>query len=315
MYGFGLRLAASVVSVCFALVVGSGCSGTVTTTTNTGNSSTVALLSVERSASASDTASTPGTHASAYFMRLQAGADSVLAARLVGADLSLPAVGQCESADALWNRGLPLASLEPVDLVDVGQVSLEAGQTMETMAARAFPDVVDLVSGVVYTTRDQITDTLPDGERYVFRISGSAAFPPAALGALAPSPPADVQISGSPLGTDAVAVARQDLPLHWQAFPGGSVIYVDIVPNDEGAVGRVRCTFADVGDATIPAGALPHGAAQTVAFHRVLRAPAEPVDQDAQLPQGPAGAVNLDGAEIRFDLATTGALRFEAAAP
>jgi hypothetical protein len=298
-----------------ALALGSGCSGTVASSTSPGNSSTVALLSVERSASASDPTAIPRAHASAYFIRQPAGADSVLAAQLVGAALPLPAIDRCEATDGLFNQGLPLASLEPVDLVDVGEVSLEAGQTKETMAARAFPDVIDLVSGVVYTSRDQIADPLPDGERYVFRISGSPTFPRVALGATAPSPPADVRVAGVPLEGAAIAVDRRELALHWQAQAGNGVIYVDIVPTEDGAVDRVRCTFADDGEATIPLAVLPHGATQTVAIHRVVRAPAQAVEFDADPAQGEAGPSSLDGAEIRFDLATTGGLRFEVAAP
>jgi hypothetical protein len=301
--------------VFFALVVGAGCSNAVVSPSSAGSSSTVALLSVERSAAAGDSTVIPRAHASAYFMRLPAGADSNLAARLVGAALTLPAIDQCESADSLWNRGLPLASLEPVDLVDVGQVAIEAGQTTETMAARAFPDVIDLVSGVVYTSRDQIADPLPDGERYVFRISGSPAFPRVAFGATAPSPPTEVLVAGTPLESAPIAVPRQDLALRWRPNGGDSVIYVDIVPNDDGAVTRLRCAFADDGEATVPLAMLPNGATQTISIHRVVRAPAQGVDWDADQTQGEAGSLNLDGGEIRFDLAATGGLRFETAAP
>jgi hypothetical protein len=298
-----------------ALVLGPGCSGTVASSSTTGNSSTIALLSVERSVSASDPTVTPRAHASAYFMRMPAGADNVLAARLVGAELPLPAIEHCESADALWNRGLPLASLEPVDLVDVGQVALDVGQTTETMAARAFPDVIDLVSGVVYTSRDQIAAPLADEERYTFRISGSPAFRRIALGATAPGPPAEVVVAGTPLESADITVPRRDLSLGWRAQRGDGVVYVDIVPNDDGAAGRVRCAFADDGEATIPLAMLPRGTAQTIAIHRVVRAPAQAVDWDVAPTQGVAGPSNLDGGEIRFDLAATGGLRFETAGP
>ena len=298
-----------------ALAVGSGCSGTVTSSSNTNTSSTMALLSVERSAPASDVVSAPRSHASAYFLRLQAGADDVLAARLVGASLTLPAVDRCESIDALWNQGLPLASLAPVELVDVGEVSLEAEETSETMAARAFPDVIDLVSGVVYTTRDQIAASLPDEGRYVFRISGSAAFPRVTLGANAPGPPDEVTIGETPLGSAPIVLERRDVALRWRAGGGASVIYVDLVSNEDGAVDRVRCTFADVGRAILPSTALPRSATQIIAIHRVLRETPETRGWDGEQLQGEAGSRGLDAGEIRFDLAVTGGLRFETAAP
>ena len=44
---------------------------------------------------------------------------------------------------------MPLATLGPVDLIDAGEVALETAEGRDTLAVRAFPDVVDLVSGVV----------------------------------------------------------------------------------------------------------------------------------------------------------------------
>src|SRR3954469_3694385 len=71
------------------------CSGTVVSSSDASATSTQALLRVERTAAAAD----PGalrSHASAYFLRLQAGADPTMAARLVGAADMLPAAGQCQ---------------------------------------------------------------------------------------------------------------------------------------------------------------------------------------------------------------------------
>src|SRR5262249_34993147 len=164
------------------------CSGNVVTTSDASTSTTQALLSVERTVTATDAPSSVRSHASAYFLRLQAGADRTMAARLVGAAAVLPATGQCQPVQMLGDPGMPLASLDPVDLVDVGEVAIEASQVRATLAARAFPDVVDLVSGVVYTTRDLMGDPLPGEGAYTFRISGSYALPAMALEGRAPGP-------------------------------------------------------------------------------------------------------------------------------
>src|SRR5438132_10901842 len=157
------------------------CSGNVVSASDASASSTQALLSVERTTTVTDAPASVRAHASAYFLRLQAGADRTLAARLVGAADVLPAMGQCQAAPMLNDQGMPLASLGPVDLVDVGEVLLEASSTRATLAARAFPDVIDLVSGVVYTTRDLIADPLAAQGAYTFRVSGSSAVPAMAL--------------------------------------------------------------------------------------------------------------------------------------
>src|SRR5258708_7533667 len=111
------------------LLLAAGCSGTVVSTSDASTSSTQALLSVERTASVGDPVASARAHASAYFLRMQAGADQNLAARLVGASNLLPPLGQCQQVEVLGEQGMPLASLGPVDLIDVGDVALEASQT------------------------------------------------------------------------------------------------------------------------------------------------------------------------------------------
>jgi hypothetical protein len=64
---------------------------------------------------------------------------------------------------------------------------------------------------------------------------------------------------------------------------------------------RVRCTFANTGAGEIAQAVLPKAASQTISVHVVHR---EPVV-----------ATGIDFGEIRFDLATTGTLRFDAPHP
>ena len=115
---------------------------------------------------------------------------------------------------------MPLASLGPVDLIDVGEVALEASQTRATLAARAFPDVVDLVSGVVYTTRDLVADSLPEQGDYSFKISGSPALAPMALEARRPERSTNLSVAGLPLTGQATVLPREDLSVTWKAQPG-----------------------------------------------------------------------------------------------
>ena len=264
-------------------------------------STTQALLSVERIASAGDPAGTARAHASAYFLRLQAGADPSLAARLVGATSILPALGQCETVGVLSDQAMPLATMGPVDLVDVGEVALEASGTRATFAARAFPDVADLVSGVVYTTRDLVADPLPDHGTYTFRTAGSSALPPMTFEARAPGPTTDIYVAGVPLRAETVALRRGDLSVRWDPTPGTDHVYVELASTEDGPLERVRCSFANDGEAVIAASALPRAATQSISIHLVRR-------------EGVA-APGLDGGWIRFDLATSGTLRFEGSAP
>jgi len=256
------------------------------------------LLSVERTVAAGEPTASVRANASAYFLRLQAGADQALAARLVGAANVLPAIGQCEPVAVLGDQGMPLASLGPVDLIDVGVVNLEAQATRATLAARAFADVVDLVSGVVYTTRDLVADPLPVLGAYTFKISGSPALPAMALEGRAPGQVDEPYVAGRPLGPDTITAPRADLAITWQPQSGTDLVYVELASAEDGPLERVRCTFANEGRALIASSALPKASAQSFSIHLVHR---EVVT-----------APGLDGGEIRFDLATSGTLRFEA---
>jgi hypothetical protein len=279
----------------------SACSGNVVSSLDASATTTQALLSVERTVAASDAPVSVRAHASAYFLRLQAGADHTLAARLVGATDVLPAMGQCQPAPMLTDQGMPLASLGPVDLVDVGEVSLEASETRATLAARAFPDVVDLISGVVYTTRDLMADPLPGAGAYRFRISGSPAVPPMALEARAPGPVEHLYVGGYALRGEPLSLPREDLAITWQPPAGADLVYVELASTEDGPLERVRCTFPNEGRAVIGVGSLPKANAQSIAVHLLHR-------QEVTAP-------GLDRGEIRFDLATSGPLRFEGDRP
>jgi hypothetical protein len=278
-----------------------GCSGTVVSGSDASTSSTQAMLSVERTAIAGDPAGSVRAHASAYFLRLQAGADPGLAARLVGAQADLPAVGQCEAIGVLSDQAMPLATLGPVDLVDVGEVAVEASNVRATLAARAFPDVADLVSGVVYTTRDLVTNPLPDHGTFTFRVAGSSTVPPLTLEALAPGPANNLSVAGMQLRGDALPVQRGDLTIRWEPAASTELVYVELASLEDGPLDRVRCTFANDGQGVIAASALPRAAMQSISIHLVRR-------------EGVA-APGLDGGWIRFDLATSGTLRFEGTTP
>jgi hypothetical protein len=274
-----------------------GCSGTIVTAADASTTTTQALLSVDSTTQAGDAAGSAGAHASAYFLRLQAGADPALAARVVGTSLVLPALGQCAPVEIMGDEGMPLASLGPVDLIDVGQVSLQGPTTRAVLAARAFPDVVDLISGVVYTTRDPVADPMREPGSYVFHVSGSSTLPAMSLVAHAPGATDRLYVGGYTLGAEPLSLARGDLALSWQPNPYADAVYVELASLEDGPLERVRCAFAASGSAIVPASALPRANSQSLSIHAVRR---ESIS-----------AMGLDGGEVRFDLAVSGTIRFD----
>lgn len=244
-------------------------------------------------------AATPaGLSAAAVFLRLSAGSNERIAAHLVGVDLFLPDLGTCAPIEVLRDNGLPLASVNPIDLVDVGEVTVETDSTKATLAARVFPDVADLISGVFYTTRTGSGVSPVARGSYRLRATGSSTFPSTALQATAPADFEWLLLNEQPIQSDPLVLGRADVRLQWSANQA-DIVYVNLSSSasEDGVAERVRCTFPDEGHGTIPVSVLPRSANQRISVHRLhTEAVQEP---------------GVDGGEIRFNQALTANLRFE----
>jgi hypothetical protein len=257
---------------------------------------TEGVVLVERASSADGTVQ---TNVSAKFMRLSAPVDVDLAERVVGARLDLPALGTCRvdaaAREKVGNNSRPV--LGPIELLDVGDVSLVTGASRLALGARAFPDVGELVSGMFYTAPDAATE-LPWADTYTLQGTGSALVEHFAIQVEAPPPPSEVRIGGLPLNS-AVVDTRFPTAVDWDGQPRGDQVVVDIgVPS--GA--SVHCAFKDSGKAILPSLAVigsrlgPLPSAGSIRVHR--------------LRQRTFTAVGLDAAELRFDLSVTGHVTF-----
>jgi hypothetical protein len=187
------------------------------------------------------------------------------ALRMVGASVDFPALGACESLATL-RAG---ASASTLALVDVGAVTLSAGEAMKPLQARQLPDVADLVSGVVYSAR---AEELPTRSQYMLRIDGSPdqQVPAFVVSATSPGEPEGLRVAGDDGRSGAVTVAAAGpVELTWEAGSAEDVVYVDL--GASGAAPATRCLFDDVGRAVLPTtafGALDDG---TIAVHRLHR--------------------------------------------
>jgi len=281
-------------------VVVGGCSAPVVDDVQGATGSTTkAIVLVERSASEGGGVQ---TNVSAKFMRLSAAADADVAERVVGGSwLELPLPGECSMMLGGAEETPPLAGLGSIELLDVGDLSIQAGKTRFPLATRAFPDVGDLVSGVFYTSRDASRD-LPAPARYVLENSGSATLEHFAIEADAPSAPEAVRVGDVALVDGVTLEEGNATVIRWQAggtnadnHKTGDLVYVDLTaPSGTG----VRCTFNDAGEGTLPAsvltnkiwGASPASAALSV--HRIR--------------QGRFAVAGIDTTELRFDLSIVG---------
>jgi hypothetical protein len=239
------------------------------------------------------------TSVSAKFMRLSTPVDPELAERIVGSKVDLPPLGVCRRAAGDGGSKAALGSLGAIELIDVGDVSLRTGGSVTTLAARAFPDVGDLVSGMFYTSRDAASD-LPAAATYTLETTGSAQVDRFAIETEAPAAPEDVQVADIPLGDGPVLAAAGPAVVRWRAGEATDKAHADTVIVEVSAASgaSIRCAFPDSGQATLPGwvvgsgvlGSLP--AAATLGVHRI---------RERSFVAG-----GLDAAAVRFDLSVVG---------
>jgi hypothetical protein len=199
--------------------------------------------------------------ATARFIRLRGAIDDS-ALKLVGAGMDLPPVGQCAAKR-------DDASARPVQLLDVGAVSIEALATGQRtlLASRQVPDVVDLVSGTMYSARVDETSVPSAGDVAVL-VAGSTDVPAFSVRARTPEAPASLHVT---------PVDGANVEVSWIPAADSDGVYAD--------VDGTRCSFADDGHAVLAAG----DGDTVITVHRVRR-------EKLSIP-------GLDAGELRFDFA------------
>lgn len=239
-----------------------GCSATVAAGEADSEASTVtALVVVERTAS---------EHSEAHARFIRAAANDEGALDLVAGAESLPAIGACSAGSAA------IAS-KPVALMDVGAVTVDANDVRTTLVARRLPDVVSLVSGVVYTARGPEDGSFGAG-RYVLRVAGSPELHAFTREADAPALLTAIRVDGQAASGPVDVGAAADVT--WEPGVEGDVVVID-APT---AGGTQRCAFADDAGRAHVTNLAPSG---VLTLHRVR--------------QAPIAAPGVDRGELRFD--------------
>ncbi|WP_394850652.1 hypothetical protein LZC95_24740 [Pendulispora brunnea] len=268
-------------------------------------------MTVERTTGASGTEA-PKSDIIARFVRSRAGVVDGDSLRLVGAAIELPPVGSCSRLSGASSATKLARSLE---LLNVGALSFELsggsaaeGKPETKLVARQVPDVVDLVSGVVYTARGE-GDAFPAKGRYVFRAAGSPEqeIAPFTVEATAKGEPGDIRIADQALshrvdGSPVFIPAVDPTEIAWttEGSADDDVVYIDVSAKAASVGGAgtrdtgVRCSFADTGRATLAATAFVADEG-TIAIHRVHRESFR--------------AKGIDSGVLRFDFARVATFR------
>ena len=293
--------------------------------------SSAALIVLERTVGSDDV---PHSSAVARVIRMRSGTVDEQTLQMLGATIDLPAVGSCGGASPLAATTVDLAEAEgprAAELLDVGSLGLEAQGAQTTLEPRALPDIVDLVTGVFYSSRSAGLDALPSRGLYSVRATGTVGaldtehtVPAFTVSATAPGEPLNLQVDGQDArGEGGIALhAGSAVELVWTleatepsdvvGVKTGSatgtaklepedLVYVDLLPSSESPdpVGAVRCLFADHGAATLPATAFTEGDGElvrgTIVVHRLHR-------ETFQVSSDP-NTGHIDSGIVRFDFA------------
>ena len=255
--------------------------------------STSALVAVERSTSADPNA---GSRAGAFagFVHVPSGADPTTVMTLVGLRRALPEPGSCSVDSTSYDPNVSLASMGRVELLDAGDIEVEALGAASTLEPRAFPTVTDFVSGVVYTTRDQSAEPLPAETSYTVRGSGSEGIGPFVSTHQAPKMVSGVTVGGIPLAELSSVALGAPIDITWDPDEASDLIYVELVGADGAAA--TLCAFSDNGIGTITPGHFEATGLGEISVHRVrvmeLR------------------GEGLDHGELRFDFELTAAVHY-----
>ncbi len=280
-----------------------GCSANVASSAEVADaeaSPVTAVIVVERSTRYDDHAETSRGEAVARFVRMRSGVVDEDALRMVGAAVEIPAAGTCTRVSSAIAASAPVA--RAVELLDIGAVSLEADGAKTSFNARRLPDVVDLVSGVVYTGRGE--EPFPSHGRFVFRAGGAGDRPvelevaPFAIESVIAGEPADLRLNQDLAGpVPTILAASTPVELTWTSGGDASdVVYVDIassVPRVERGARVTRCAFSDGGHGVLPASTIASDEG-TLSIHRVHREKFSSADGRVR---------GIESGELRFDFA------------
>jgi hypothetical protein len=264
-----------------------------------------AVLSIERLEDASRSESSRAS-AMAQFVVLPADADAHATLDAAGLRMQLPERRGCSEAPAGANgrAGVQLYP-EQLELLEAGEVSIQADGTLTRLALNLFPPSGS-ASGVIYTTPDQLA-ALPPDVSYSISATGSDAIPPLSMQQDAPKALENVTVGGVPLERAASLVAGQPLDFTWLEGEASDRVFVELTSSDA----SVLCNFSDdEGSGSVPA-TLTSRLGQDpvrIGLHRVretVRAQ-EPPRADALL----AESMTLETL-VRFDFELTSTLRVD----
>ncbi len=228
---------------------------------------------------------------------------------------TLPPIGECRATSSLPARQGPTTqqqktwehtAQEPaaewrdlpfgeVELVAASEVTVNTSSGVHSLAPHAFPTVSDWLRGVVYTSRDQQADALPEGSLYAILVNGAEGLGSIDATHESPQGPSSITLGGRPLEKVREIDREGTLDLTWTPSSNSlDVMAVSLRAEDS----NYTCAFSD----TLGAGSVPLGEFST---ENVLADEAAKGVGPSEKPFQPGGSGTLSLHRVRVEASTS----------
>jgi hypothetical protein len=206
--------------------------------------------------------------------------------QLMGLGTELPSFNSCELSDSVHQSSPALSGFDRVELLDVGDISVEGDPRERKLTRQAFPTVSDFISGVLYTTRDRVTEFAAT-KQVTLRARGGASIPSFAAMVDVVSPPQELTIDNTPVGETLRLSTYVNAEIRWTKGRPGDIVWIELGTNH--GKRSMSCAFDDAaGIGTLPSLLAGETGEGKLTFHRISAKPLV--------------AAGLDKAEVRFDV-------------
>jgi hypothetical protein len=257
-----------------AALVGAGCtsSGNEDAGAEGPGTASLALLRLERFQQ--DAEEAPGRLVTSAKIARFSGLDGSSVLKLLGVE---PRDGEgCTVASRL--DGFPLAPEARLELLSIGDISLRAGERVQTLAPRLFPDLASTASGWFYASGAElaVVDGGVERDDYALSASGEQGIGHFELALSAPGAVEGLQLAGLRLDGEQPAVLARDadVQVSWDPEDMRDQLELELYAGST----VLSCAASDDGQFTLPAAKLALLEADpqaSIVVRRVLTVPAE----------------------------------------
>jgi hypothetical protein len=142
----------------------------------------------------------------------------------------------------------------PIELLDVGDLSLSVDSKARLIPTRTFPDLLKVIVGVIYMADDTQEVVFRPGKTFDLQASGADAIAPFRVALEAPLDLGEIKIDGAIPGEQVPVVRRgEDVEITWEGDSYGDEVVATLGWMSMGAPWSMTCRMRDDGLFVLPA--------------------------------------------------------------